>query len=58
MTGFDAERARVQKIVIVTDEEIAAEYDRIAKAYNMEDLFMSDLSEHGDDMPAYKPPGQ
>lgn len=64
MTGFDAERARAQKIVIATDEEIADVVDAITGAtWNtrntiMEDLFMSDLSEHGDDMPAYKPPGQ
>ena len=55
MTGFDAERARAQKIVIATDEEIA---DVVTRNTIMEDLFMSDLSEHGDDMPAYKPPGQ
>ena len=29
MTGFDAERARVQKIVIATDEEIADVVDAI-----------------------------
>ena len=64
MTGFDAERARAQKIVIATDEEIADVVDAITGAtWNtrntiMEDLFMSDLSEHGDDMPVYKPPGQ
>lgn len=64
MTGFDAERARAQKIVIAADEEIADVVDAITGAtWNtrntiMEDLFMSDLTEHGDDMPVYKPPGQ
>lgn len=32
MTGFDAERARAQKIVIATDEEIADVVDAITGA--------------------------
>lgn len=64
MTDFDAERAQAQKIVIATDEEVAEVVDAITGAtWNtrnsiMEDIFMSDLSEHADEMPAYKPPGR
>lgn len=62
--GFDAERAQAQKIVIATDEEVAEVVDAITGAiWNtrntiMEGLFMSDLAEHADAMPAYKPAGQ
>lgn len=64
MTDSDVERMQAQKIVIATDDEVAEVVDAITGAtWNtrntiMEDIFMADLAEHADAMPAYKPAGQ